>query len=287
MEALSKNRLADQSELFIYCDGPKEGCSAKSLEEIQKVREIAYSRAWCKSVQVIEREQNLGLADSIIQGVTEVVATYGSAIVLEDDIVSSPGFLTYMNQALELYRKEEKVMHISGYMFPVKERLPETFFYNTASCWGWGTWNRAWKNLRTDPEELLADITTYYSLSDFDLDCDAGFVDQLKKNISKEIYTWAVKWYASMYLKRGLALHPRKSLTQNIGHDSSGENCHQNPYYFIKRMPMSISVNSIPLEESEKARKAMQRFYRRMHRRLTTPNFFDKVDYKLKKILKA
>jgi GT2 family glycosyltransferase len=109
LNALSKNFLALKTDIYVFCDGPKvETDIAKQTE----IKEIVKRATGFKSITLIERGNNLGLAKSIVLGVTEIIHEYGSIIVLEDDIVTSPGFLTYMNDALDLYADDERVMHI-------------------------------------------------------------------------------------------------------------------------------------------------------------------------------
>ena len=118
LESLSCNELADQSILYIYCDGPKSDASDEMRQKIADVRLVARKRQWCKEVHVVEREENVGLMNNIVGAVTEIVNQYGRVIVLEDDMLTSPGTLRYFNDALELYKDEDKVMHIVSYMFP-------------------------------------------------------------------------------------------------------------------------------------------------------------------------
>jgi hypothetical protein len=273
LEALQQNELANESILYIYCDGAKTGDSAEILANIAEVRQIAKSEKWCKEVVVVEQTSNLGLADSIVSGVTEIVNQYGKIIVLEDDIVTSSGFLRYMNEALNLYNKELRVMHISGYMFPVNcasER--ETFFYNTASCWGWATWSRAWKYMNTDAAFLLNTISQKKLLKSFNIGGYADFVEQLQLNISGIKKTWAIKWYASFFLQNGFALHPKNSLTLNIGHDDSGENCTETDLY-KSNVAISIRVEAIPIKYSKCIYRKMKHFYRMNHTYHRSPKF--------------
>ena len=155
LEALRKNALASESILYIFADGPKPFADESAMHKINETRECIKKKQWCKEVIIYEREINLGLADSIINGVTEIVNKHGKIIVLEDDIVTSKGFLKYMNDALDIYELEEKVMHISGYMFPVKKKLPKTFFYKPTTCWGWATWSRSWKYFKKDAKSQI------------------------------------------------------------------------------------------------------------------------------------
>lgn len=252
--ALQANTLAAESELFIYSDAPKN-FSAEAA--VAAVRAYLKTITGFKHVTIIERERNLGLADSIVDGVTEIVKKHGRIIVLEDDIVTSPYFLQYMNDALELYKDEEQVMHVSGYFFPVDTTdLPETFFYNQTSCWGWGTWARAWQHYRNNAAELLSEIKSSGRLNEFDMDGKFRFSSTLRANAEGRLKTWAIKWYATVFLKKGFSLHPRESLTKNIGNDGSGENAQQaNHFQTETKLQPMIITKIIPLTESKLARQ--------------------------------
>ena len=158
LNALMKNELADQHVLYIYSDGPKIKAANDEVKKIEEVRKLIRTKQWCKEVYIVESETNRGLADSIINGVTEIVNKHGKIIVLEDDLITSAGFLNYMNIALNLYKNEKNVMHISGYMFPTEKKLPETFFLVFTSCWGWGTWDRAWQSFDLSARNLLSKV---------------------------------------------------------------------------------------------------------------------------------
>jgi FkbM family methyltransferase len=272
LEALKNNILASESILYIYADGLKPQSSAGDLNKVAEVRRIIYSGNWCGEVKIIEREENWGLADNIIDGVTTIVKKHGKVIVLEDDIITSKGFLQYMNDALSFYSSEERVMHISGYMFPVKTKLPKTFFYNTASCWGWGTWDRAWKYLSNDAATLLDKILDKKLLSHFNIENSYSFENQLRANAEGRLKTWAVKWYASMFLKNGYALHPYPSLVNNIGHDGVGENCGVSSAFSWDVLAEKIRVDKIPIQESDLAKRAMIRFNQKIGQKINFKN---------------
>jgi FkbM family methyltransferase len=262
LEALSQNELASESVLYIYADGPKVNASDEQLRLIEQTKEVIRERKWCEEVIIVESPENKGLARSIEEGVTEVVHKHGKIIVLEDDIVTSPGFLRYMNDALDIYQDEERVMHISAYMFPVNKKLPETFFYNTASCWGWATWLNAWQHYEKDAHKLLNSIVESSREYEFDIEGTFPFLEHLRMNVKGVIKTWAVKWYASFFLKKGFALHPYPSLTNNIGNDGSGVNSGDTSYYTWKKLADQIPVKKKIIQASIPARKAMQHYYR-------------------------
>jgi len=282
LEALATNDLSNQSVLFIYADGPKKDASKEELKSIYDVRKVIREKNWCQKVNIIESNKNKGLADSIISGVTEIVNKYGKVIVLEDDIVTSKGFLRYMNDALDLYKNEDKVMHIAGHVPPIKLKLPETFFYNQTSCWGWGTWKRAWKYFNIDAEFLLNKLIEGDCVYRFNIDGSYPFINHLKENINGNLNTWAVKWQASVYLANGLCLHPRFSLAKNIGLDGSGVYSGKSNHFNHTKLIDKINVEPVGLIESSRARKQIGKFYRRISGK---EKLLDKIKIKLKLVL--
>lgn len=261
LNALNKNELASLSELFIFLDGPG---SKAHHENCRAVQDICNTFPWIGvSKKVIVRPQNLGLAENIISGVSEILEHYESAIVLEDDLVTSKGFLTYMNEALTLYRNEKQVMHISGYMFPVEfKSADKTVFYQVTTSWSWATWADRWKYFNPDANVLLNQLKKRKLTYWFDLDGSGIFLSQLEQNVSGKLHTWAIKWMASVTLRNGISLHPTKSLVRNIGFDDSGTNCGVNEIYTHQEIAEHIPVKPIPLELNQKLRKRMIRFYR-------------------------
>jgi hypothetical protein len=260
LEALEKNDLASESILYIFADGPKEDATLETLGKIKETREIIRSRQWCKEVIICEKESNSGLADSIISGVTEVINRHDKIIVLEDDIVISKGFLKYMNDALTLYENEEKVMHISAYIFPVKGKLPTTFFYRQTSCWGWATWANKWCLLNTSASELFDELNNSGKIKFADIDGTNQFINQLKENIQGKIKTWAILWHFSVFLNDGLSLHPGRSLVKNIGHDGSGVHCSENDF-FNTGMVDYINLKKVKVADYKKIYRKLAEFY--------------------------
>lgn len=234
LEALAQNPEAEHSELHIFSDGAKSTASTVELEEITEVRKVIRERKWCGDVHLHEAATNLGLAKSIIDGVTRILVDHERIIVMEDDIVTSPGFLAYMNEALELYAGNERVMHISAFLPTSSYRalLPKSFFHPMMWCWGWATWRDSWMHLRTDGSKMLEDLRAAPGgVRGFDLGGAFRLSDQLIANIEGRLTTWAVFWATSIYLNGGLSLNPGKSLVRNIGLDNSGENCGQSMDY--------------------------------------------------------
>lgn len=276
IEALQKNKLADQSDLIIYSDAEK---NAQDCLQVNEVRNYLKTVSGFKSVSIIERDHNWGLAASIIDGVTQLCNSHDQVIVLEDDIITSKGFLNYMNNALSLYAEDEKVMHISGYMFQVEEpyELPETFFYRVPSCWGWATWKRSWEHFEPDAANLFERINMSKKNYDFDIENSYAYSEMLQMQASGKLNSWAIRWYASVFLNNGLCLHPNKSFTNNIGMDGSGTHCGTSNSYEILDLKEDSSINAkLKLEENQIAlqkiknfnKSKLPHFYRRFVRKI-------------------
>lgn len=257
LESLMANAEFSDSPLYVFCDGAKR---KKDIPLVRATRELIRSYE-LDHATIIEREENRGLANSIITGVTELCNRYGRVIVVEDDLVVSPYFLKYMNTALDTYEEYDKVMHISGYMFPVRGQLPDTFFYRATSCWGWGTWKRAWDKFEPDTHTLLAEFQDKNKRWEFDIQGSMKYHRMLKLQAIGMSDSWAIRWYASVFLNNGLCLHPEKSLVNNIGHDDSGVHCDCTNVYDVNVTEDEDFEFTRDIKESEKAVMLMVDFY--------------------------
>jgi len=223
IEALQKNRLSDSSELFVFSDAPK---TAEAERGVRQVRDYLHSIDGFRKVTLVEQLENRGLARSIIAGVTRLVEEFGQVIVLEDDLVTTPHFLDFMNAGLERYGADDRVMQIAGYMFPVS--LPPAYdalFLSFISSWGWATWARAWRHFDPLARGYAALRADPIMQRKFDLDGHYRYSRMLQAQQQGKAESWAIRWYLSVFMRQGLALYPRKSLVRNIGFDGSGVNC--------------------------------------------------------------
>lgn len=257
--SLKKNVDYGNCRLFVYSDGYKDNFDQCDVESIR-----SYLRTidGFKSIRIIERAENWGLANNIIDGVTSVVNEYGKVIVLEDDLVVSPYFLKYMNEALDLYENEEQVACIHGYVYPVKRQLPETFFIKGADCWGWATWKRGWDLFRSDGKALLNEIEKRKLKREFDFNNSYPFFRMLKHQIEGKNNSWAVRWYASAFLHNKLTLYPGRSLVKQIGVDGSGTHCGINEMFNVTLTDSPVELSEISIRESKKGRNAFIFYFR-------------------------
>ncbi|WP_149914714.1 glycosyltransferase [Sphingobacterium cavernae] len=260
LQALENAELAQDSEVFIFSDGAK---NANAIEHVNRVRAIIAEPWNFKKITIIERERNVGLAQNIISGVSEIIKQYGKVIVLEDDLEISKVGLRYFNDALDAYEQEEKVMEISGYMYPVKDadKLPETFFFRVANSWGWATWKRAWNKYNTDIDQLIADFDKD-KIKRFSIDHTENFWKQVKEYKAGKINSWAIRWYLTLFNNDGLALYPRQSMIQNMGTDGSGTHSDADNAYKVELATQAVSYFPKEIEENKQAYEAITYFYK-------------------------
>ncbi|QWF70939.1 hypothetical protein KEF85_00065 [Methylomonas paludis] len=279
LNALAANELAMQSDLIIYADGAN---NPVDQERVDEVRNIIRNTGGFRSITLIERDTNFGLARNIITGVTEVCNQYQRVIVLEDDIVTSPCFLTYMNHALDEYANKKSVWHIAGWSYPVNiENTDGTFFWRLMNCWGWATWSDRWQYFEKNPAKLLLKWNKD-KIKRFNLDGVYDFWKEVDLNQSEKLNTWAIFWYATIFEHNGLCLSPTHSFVQNIGNDGSGINSQENNIFWHNNL--AVSYNRLPsnIEESQLAVQEIKAFYTQL-----TPPFPIRLRrYALRKINK-
>lgn len=260
LKALALNTLAKESDLFIFCDGPKDTATPEQVKNINATREICKKEQWCKNVSIIESNINKGLARNIIEGVTEIINKFGKVIVLEDDLVTGKYFLEYMNEALEKYQGNKEVWHVTGWRDPIKHtKKNKAYFYPTMDCWSWATWADRWQNYKKDAAYYKSIFTDSMKKA-FNIDgADPYMWLQIEENISGKINTWAIFWYATIFLKHGLCLAPTTSLCKNIGFDNSGVHCSENQAqtietsidYKITNFPKRVHINTLEYKRNK------------------------------------
>jgi hypothetical protein len=261
LQALKNNYLADQSALFIYADGPLAKASDIEKNNILEARKIAISEKWCRTNTIIESETNNGLANSVINGVSKIVSEYGKAIVLEDDIVTSPYFLNYMNDGLDLFQTEKRVISIHGYIYPAKKKLPDYFFIKGADCWGWATWKRGWDIFNPDSEYLLNELKQKKLEKSFNFNNTYNYTGMLQDQIDGKISSWAIRWYASAFLADMYTLYPGKSFIQNIGMDGSGAHSGNTRIYDTELIKNYTGITIHEVTESIRAKKIIMNYF--------------------------
>lgn len=260
IKSLLQNREAAESDLYVFSDGPKTEEKRLAVEEN---RRYIHTITGFKSIHIVEHEKNLGLANSLIAGITEIVNKYGRVIVVEDDLILSPYFLQYMNDALDKYENDDRVSAISAFLNPISSKAPNTFFLRYFACWGWAIWDRAWKLFNPDTKALLRQIR--WKTKEFNLGHPGcgGFYGMLYCQKIGLVDSWAIRFYASSFLAGKLVLFPGISMALNNGLDGTGTHCREseNRYDSVKLSMSPISLSDIPVLENETMYQAFSKFY--------------------------
>lgn len=280
IEHLLNNNLSIETDLIVHSDGPK---GESDTQKVREVRDYLNTINGFRSVQINERQANYGLAKNIIDGVSETIEKFEKVIVIEDDLITSPYFLQYMNDALNFYKLEESVACIHGYVYPLTKDFTEPFFLKGADCWGWGTWKRAWDLFEPDGQKLLDQIVKRGLEKEFNFDNSYPYVQMLKDQIAGLNNSWAIRWYASAFLKNKLVLYPHHSLVQNIGNDSSGTHCGTTTQFDVKLYHSRVIVQT----EVQVNKKAYLAFISYFQSLIPQKRLSKKIKEFFKKILNA
>ncbi len=240
LSSLKRNELAQNSMLYIFSDGPKSESDRKFVDE---VREIIKAVDGFKTIDIILRDKNLGLANSVISGVSEVIKKYEHVIVLEDDMTFSKNFLEYMNKILFFYQHDMNVFSISGYNFPIlipSSYKDEIYFSPRASSWGWATWQNRWDKADWNITDFNNFINDRDAVKTFNQGGD-DLTLMLKKQVKGKIDSWAVRWCYAHYKNKAYCAYPTKSFVMNIGTDKSGTHLKKTTKYNVE-----LNENSTP-----------------------------------------
>ncbi|NML96699.1 glycosyltransferase family 2 protein [Paraburkholderia sp. RP-4-7] len=266
--ALRRAHGANEIDVLIFCDGPRNESEQKAVNE---VRDIARNSKGFRSVKVFTSDENRGLGDSVVRGVSHALSFYESVIVIEDDVEVSPGFLIYMCGALSEYINNNKVFSISGYSPPVegKEDFNDGFFIPRICSWGWATWRDRWQSVDWNVGEYELFIKDRSRRSEF---CRAGrdMLDMLINQVEGESESWAIRFdFARFISGNKLTLYPSSSLVKNSGMDGSGEHFEKSQRYQTQISQRTEFAFPSCVNEASELTVAFSEFYpRRLRSRL-------------------
>lgn len=245
LQALNKNILASETELYIYADNAK---SQNAVEGVKAVREYIDSfkdEAVFKKVKIVKSEKNKGLANSIITGVTEVINKYGKAIIVEDDLVTSKDFLRYMNGALNFYCDNPKIGSISAYTYDIaslKNYEGDVYMTYKGECWGWATWENRWNKVDWSVKNYREFYKNAKKRKAFD-SLELGLTHMLDMQMCGKIDSWAVRWVYHLFEHNLMTVYPKMPKVVNIGFDGSGTHCK-----VVRKIDCNISSQEVEVK---------------------------------------
>jgi hypothetical protein len=259
---------AADTDLVIFSDGPKPGADPAP---IHAVRELCRNTAGFRSLRLVERENNWGLARSILAGVGEMLETHDSVIVMEDDLIASPHFLRYMNGALQAYAEDDRILSVSAYVpppwrVPTRRAMDDVWLSPRMFSTGWGAWRNRWKSIDweiPDYESFAADpdARAAFALGGADL---PGTLDAWHRG---ELDSWAVRFACAHYRQGRFSLLPRRSYIRQIGFDGSGQHCLPNPTRWFENTRRAPADPVFPenIQPDPVMQARLRRFFDRHH----------------------
>lgn len=226
IEALRQDILAKQSVLYVFADGAKANATVEQREQICQVRDVIGQIEGFKEVHLVFSDVNKGCAKSIIDGVSYVVKKHGRVIVVEDDIITIPLFLQYMNDAMDFYANDRRIWSVGGMNIDI--HLPEKYtkkhdlyLVHRGCSWGWGTWADRWMNIDWKVKDAEQFFTSKRKMRKFDRGGE-GMTQMLRDQLDGKIDAWDIIWDYHVFKHNGYGIRPIKSFTRNIGMDGSG-----------------------------------------------------------------
>lgn len=257
VKALQKNELAAESILYVFADGAKDNATEEQNKKVQDVRDYIHTITGFKEIIIEEAPKNKGLANSVIAGVTKVINKHGRVIVVEDDIVTHPFFLRFMNDCLDVYEKRDDIFMIGGYTRNIK--IPKNYFediyiVHRSNSWGWATWVDRWSEADWEVTQFESLKNNSEEITIFNRGGNDMF-PMLASQMEGEIDSWAIRWDYNMFLHDAYCIYPVKTFDYNVGMDGSGVHCGSSnrnitaSFYdkknYIINLPVDIKENRV------------------------------------------
>lgn len=218
LKALNNNRLISKTTLYIFSDGPR--CEADT-DGVRKVRDLIRRKNGFRTTEILESETNMGLAASVIGGVTKVFDQHGEAVVLEDDVITSPGWYEFMNGGINFYRENSNIWSIGGYCPPIEfptHYQSDVFLSPLATSYSWGTWGDRWKDIDWDVVDFNDFIRDTDRVRRF-CGWNPARLRLLRRTLRNNRSSWAIRWEYAAAKHNCVNLLPTRSRVTNIGYD--------------------------------------------------------------------
>jgi len=224
--SLKKNPEYKNSKIYVFIDGPK---NQKDKIKTDKIFKYLNKSNTSSTQKIFYRNKNLGSAKNIMLGIDHVSKKESEFIVLEEDLIVSDEFLYFCNKMLKFYKDEKKIWHINGWVFDNFKSNEKFFFSKHMSCWGWATWSNRWKKFKKIKKKNAYFLISKKFRKEFEF-LSLGSSLGLFLNYKKKINTWAVYWYYTIFLSKGITITPYKTLVLNTGFKLNSENTKINYY---------------------------------------------------------
>ncbi len=273
LSSLEANAAFKYSKVYIYSDAAKSDMDIHAVNQVRDLLSNFKKKKSCVELNIITAEVNRGLANSIIDGVTEVLKKHDRIIVLEDDCLVSPYFLNFMNNSLDFYKNSNYVGSISGYSPPInipKEYKNDIFLISRTNSIGWATWEDRWNKIDWSEKPFNIISKDYKMIKKFNL-CGSDRYFRLGRQMKYNVQSWSVRFGVNQLLQGYATIFPKFSYVMDIGNDGTGvhyTNTQKFDVQLSKAIKRPVLIKDITTNKN--VEKAFYRFYSgNLVRRLT------------------
>ncbi len=214
------------ARLLVIGDGPNPD-RVDDAARVAACRQLLETVDWDCDVETCYARQNMGCRLRMGTGLTWAFSRAQRLIILEDDCLPNVDFFPFMNQMLDRYADDPRVMMVSGNNFlpaAMRSSLAEQASYRFSRwthIWGWASWRRAWEKfddrIRCWPSVRETGFLKEWTDSAVERDHWKGVFDRLHQG---QIDTWDFSWMYACWINHGLTIQPCVNLVSNIGFGS-------------------------------------------------------------------
>lgn len=215
LDALSASVGSLAVSLKVFIDGPKSDLDGTSVQQVRD-KVDGYDFGLFAHVEIIKSNINKGLAWSIITGVSKAIKQCDQLVVVEDDLIVTTNFLSFMHESLMKYKDFPNVGSVSGFSFPIyNSSKNHVYFHPRPTSWGWGTWSDRWCqsewNVTYEYLQSISYSRQFFNTLGSDMD------RMLRAYMSGTSDSWAIRWALAHKVHGWVAVTPYLSKVENRG----------------------------------------------------------------------
>jgi len=208
-------------KLYIAQDGPRKDKESEGNKVIETRKCVMDLIDWPCEVKTLFQDYNLGCGKGVYTAISWLFDNEEMGIVLEDDCVVNSSFFLFMEEMLNKYKDDQRVGMVAGsnLIHTYHETRSSYFFSRYKSCWGWGSWRRAWRNMDLDMNWRKNHLMDVINNSGYYAKGHNKWLYQLRCIDTNYVSAWDWQWFFSLASENQLCIYPCVNLVSNIGND--------------------------------------------------------------------
>jgi len=244
LEVLAKSKV---KLIYLALDGPKTPQQSLIQSKI-----VDHAEEICAANKIVlhvwRRENNLGVAASIMSAIDWFFGQVQSGIILEDDLIFDTNFLNFSSQALDYFKDDSRVWLISGNNYFSDDIVNSENSWSTYPLiWGWATWNTRWHEIRNlilsgvEPHnsKLKVSVRNYWKTG-------------LRRSRIGKLDSWAAPLAAIQHSMSRYTVIPPTNLVANVGNDSVAIHTLMASWHMGKSVSSGLTNYTFATDDREK-----------------------------------